>query len=210
MAHAKKEDVFYTLFKQFGDELVSAAEDYDKLINSFPETDSLIPIMKLHEDRCDECVKQIMQELYSSFITPFDRNDISELALKLDDICDSMSGVAIRLNLFNTSGTNSNARQLADLALAAVREVKEMLDRLPEYKKDPEVMRKAISIGHIEDEGDAVYESALYGLFHSESIDDARRGHVVAWLRIFDRMEGTLDACDHAAGIVRSIVMKSA
>ncbi len=40
MAHAKKEDVFYTLFKQFGDELVSAAEDYDKLINSGPRAAS--------------------------------------------------------------------------------------------------------------------------------------------------------------------------
>lgn len=206
----KKEDVFYSLFKHFGDILVTAAEDYNKLIHGFPETDSLITTMKLHEDRCDECVKQIMTELYSSFITPFDRDDISDLALKLDDICDSMCGVAIRLNLFNASGTNTEARQLADLTLAAVREAREMLYHLPDYKKDPEVMRKAIAIGHIEDEGDHVYESALYNLFHNENIDDARRGHVVAWLRIFDRMEGTLDSCDNAAGVVRSVVMKSA
>lgn len=210
MARMKKEDIFYTLFKQFADEIERAAVDYNDLMQSYPETAHLIPVMKVHEDHCDEHVKAIMKALYESFITPFDRDDISNLALKLDDIVDGMTAVSVRLDLFNTSGSRAEARQFAELTLTAVREVKEMLYHLSEYKKDMSLMNRAIAVGHIEDEGDAVYETALYRLFHDDDLDDARRGHVVSWLRIFDRMESTLDACDHAAGVVRNVIMKSA
>ena len=52
MARIKKEDPFYTMFKEFGVDIVACAEDYDKLVNGYPETASMIPLMKVHEDRC--------------------------------------------------------------------------------------------------------------------------------------------------------------
>lgn len=210
MARVKKEDLFYTLFKDFASDLVKSAEDYAKLVHDYPNTINLIPIMKVHEVHCDEHVKRIMQELYSSFITPFDRDDISNLALALDDIIDEMESVAIRLELFNTSGTRTEAIQLADLTLCAVKEIEKMIGSLENYKKDKQALTYSIEVGNIEDEGDTVYESALYRLFHDDELADARRGHVVSWLRLFDRMENALNACDHAAGVVRSVVMKSA
>lgn len=210
MGRIKKEEVFYTLFKDFAKDITKAAEDYAKLLHDYPTTVNLIPLMKLHEVHCDEHVKKIMAELYSSFITPFDRDDISDLALRMDDIVDSMEGVAIRLELFNTSGSRTEATQLADLTVCAAKEIEKMITCLPDYKKDKQALTHSIEVGHIEDEGDTVYESALYRLFHDEDLPDARRGHVVSWLRLFDRMENTLNACDRAAGVVRNVIMKSA
>ncbi len=151
-----------------------------------------------------------MKELYASFITPFDRNDISDLALKMDDIVDYIEGVCTGLDLFNMSGTRVEARQMAELTLQAVKELCVMFDHLSDYKSDSVVMEKAIAVGNIEDEGDNVYEQGLRNLFHDDTLDEARRGHVVGWMRVFDRMEGCLDACDAAAGVVRSVIMKSA
>jgi len=210
MARIKKEDPFYTLFKQFAAEIKATGEDYVKFVEGYPGSIAMIPVMKLHEARSDEFVRKIMKELYTSFITPFDRDDISNLALRLDDIVDYMEGVCTGLDLFNMSGTRVEARQMAGLALEAAKELVEMFDHLPDYKNDPVVMEKAIAVGNIEDEGDEVYEQGLRLLFHDDTLDEARRGHVVGWMRVFDRMEGCLDACDHAAGVVRSVVMKSA
>jgi uncharacterized protein Yka (UPF0111/DUF47 family) len=67
-------------------------------------------------------------------------------------------------------------------------------------------MEHASVISKIEDEGDTVYENALRRLFREP--DDGHKA--VSWLREFDRMEGTLDACDRVAYIVRGVVMKSA
>lgn len=210
MARLKKEDPFYTMFKDFGADIVACAEHFDELVKDYPKTESMIPLMKVYEDQCDEHVKKIMQELYKSFITPFDRDDINDLALRLDDIVDDMEAISIRFDLFNVSSTRVEAQQMAGLTLAACRTLEEMLQALPNFKNDPTCMEKAISVGHIEDEGDTAYEAGIRRLFHDRAdLADARRGHVVAWLHIFDRMEDCLDACDAAAGVVRSVIMKT-
>ena len=267
MAHVKKEDPFYGLLGEFSTDLVKAANDYVRFVDGYPDTITMIPTMKLYESRCDAHVRTIMKELYTSFITPFDRDDISSLALRMDDIMDYMARVCTELDLFNMSTTRREARELAGLtqhaiiefnemvehladykkdplvrskALAvgeiedqgddlfnmsttrrearelagltqhAIIEFNEMVEHLADYKKDPLVRSKALAVGEIEDQGDDVYDQAIYRLYHDDSLDEARRGHVVGWMRVFDRMEDALDACDAAAGVVRTVIMKSA
>ena len=201
-----KEDIFYTLFKEFGAKIVETAEEYSTILDGYPETGARIPQMKVYERECDEKVQRIMKELYTSFVTPFEREDISDLALGLDDIVDGMNSVSERLDLFNVEEFRKEGAQLAELTLRACITVKEMLDHLADYKKDPIVMEKAIAVGHVEDEGDLVYHNALSRLFR----DEMAGRETVAWLRIFDCMEQVLDSCDKAAGIVRPVVMKNA
>ena len=209
MARIKKEDEFYTLLKDFAGLIAETAEEYAAIVHDFPNSMSRIPQMKVYETNCDERVKTIMSKLYTSFITPLDREDISDLALAMDNVTDAMYGVAMRLDLFNMQDMRLEAEQIADLTVRAVGELQEMINRLPNYNKQPEpVMEKAISVGDIEDEGDTVYQNALRRLFHEDK--DIAGKYAVTWLRIFDRMEQVLDACDDAAGIVRAVIMKSA
>ena len=114
------------------------------------------------------------------------------------------------LDLFNMSSTRIEAREMAELTHQAIVELNLMFDRLADYKKDPIVREKAIAVGEIEDQGDDVYEQGMHRLFHDDTLDEARRGHIVGWMRVFDRMEASLDACDATAGVVRSVIMKSA
>ena len=103
MPRAKKEDIFYTLLKDFAARIEDAAVEYVKVITDFPETTSEIPQMKVYENKCDEKVKHIMEELYSSFVTPIERSDINDLALAMDDIVDYMNAIASGLDLFNVN-----------------------------------------------------------------------------------------------------------
>lgn len=208
MARAKKEDIFYTMLKEYSALIVETAEEFAGIMHDFPNSMSRIPQMKVYETNCDAQVKSIMTKLYTSFITPLDREDISNLALAMDDIVDDMYGVTMRLDLFNLQDMRLEAEQMADLILRATQELQEMCNRLPNYNKEPEpVMEKAISVGDIEDEGDTVYQNALRRLFRDEEHGGK---YSVTWLRIFDRLEQVLDACDDAAGIVREVIMKSA
>ncbi len=210
MARIKKEDEFFTLLKDFAALIVETSEEYAGIVHDFPNSMSRIPQMKVYETNCDDRVKTIMSKLYTSFITPLDREDISNLALAMDNVTDAMYGVTMRLDLFNLKDMRLEAEQIADLTVRAVKEMQEMINRLPDYNKSPEpVMEKAISVGDIEDEGDTVYQNALRRLFREdETAADGK--YAVTWLRIFDRMEQVLDACDDAAGIVRAVIMKSA
>ena len=206
MPRVKKEDIYYTLLKQLAAVLVDAGEEYVTIMSGYPETFTRLPRMKMLETRADETVREIMTRLYTSFITPFDREDIGELALAMDDVVDHMEAATIRLDLFNVRGMRPEAVELAELTLKAVEEMQEMIDHLPDYKRDEMLMKKAIAVGQVEDGGDEVYENALRALFRE---DETRGKESLAWLRLFDRMEHCLDACAHAAGVVRNVVLKS-
>lgn len=206
MARVKKEDIFYTMLKDLAAHIKDAAELYVNILDNYPDSSAHIPQMKVYENQCDEKVSRIMKELYSQFITPFDREDISELALAMDDIIDNMNAVATDLDLYNVQEMRHEGSQMGELTLRAVTEIQEMIEHLPNYKKDDTVMELAIGVGHIEDEGDTVYQNATRRLFLAEE-----NGRItVTWMRLFDLMEDTLDACDNAAKVVRSVVMKDA
>lgn len=203
---AVKEDIFYTLLKRVAAQMLDAADEYVSIMKEFPDSMARIPRMKVHETTTDELVADIMKRLYTSFITPFEREDISELALRMDDVVDLMESVSMRLDLFQIDHMRPEAVEMAELTRKAVAELKEMTNLLPRYKKDEGVMHHAIAVSRIEDGADRVYQNALRRLFSEEQGGK----EVVTWLRIFDRMEYCLNACDHAAGVVRSVVMKSA
>ncbi len=203
---AKEKDVFFVLLKQVAEEIVAAGEEYVAIMRDFPATMARIPRMKVHETTTDELVAKIHQHLYTSFITPIDREDISDLALKMDDVVDLMELVSMRLDLFQLDNMRPEAVERAELTLKAVIELLEVVERLPSYKKDStELMHHAITISRIEDGADRVYQNAVRRLFAEEDGGKV----VVIWLRIFDRMENCLNAIDKAAGVVRSVVMKS-
>ena len=67
---------------------METSEEYAGIVHDFPHSMSRIPQMKVFETNCDERVKTIMGKLYTSFITPLDREDISDLALAMDNVTD--------------------------------------------------------------------------------------------------------------------------
>ncbi|MBR3226340.1 MAG: DUF47 family protein [Atopobiaceae bacterium] len=201
----KKEDVFYTLLKEIAAQMKDAADEYVSIMQNFPASMAQIPRMKVHETTTDELVATIHEKLYTSFITPIDREDISDLALRMDDVVDLMEVVCARFDLFQIDHMRPEAVEMAELTRKAVIELNEVVGRLPKYKKDDKIMHHAKAISRIEDGADRVYQNALRRLFAEE--DGGKE--VVTWLRLFDRMEGCLNAIDKAAGVVRSVVMKS-
>lgn len=206
MARKKKEDEFYTLLKQLAGQLKRSADIYAHIVDTFPAATAEVTEMKVIETDADKVVKEIMEKLYSSFITPIDREDLSNLTTAMDNVCDDLNKLAMRFDLFNVTELRPETPRLARLITLAVDEMQVMFEHLPDYQDDPQVMKSAIRISDIEDEGDDLYHTALYRLFHEDADD---RTYTV-WLRLFDRMEGVLDDCDHVANEVRNVVMKSA
>lgn len=202
----KKEDVFYTMLKNEAAQMLDASVEYAAIMRDFPDSLARIPRMKVHETTTDEIVADIHKHLYTSFITPFEREDISDLALRMDDVVDYMEVVTARLDLFGMDQMRPEAIEMAELTHKAVLELQQVIERLPRYKRDDQLMHHAIAVSRIEDGADRVYQNALRRLFAKEEGGK----EIVIWLRIFDQMERCLNACDHAAGVVRSVVMKSA
>ena len=203
----RKEDVFYRLLREYGEKIVDTAQVYQRIFSDeYPSTRTLINSMKGYENVCDDQAKKIFIELGNSFITPFDREDISVLTKRMDDIVDYMEAAASRMDLFAVEEMRPEAVRLAEITVQAIMELAKILDRLSNFKKDSTVMELALGVDVIEDEGDAVYKNALADLFR----EDVKTLEIMKWSRILDRMELALNATEHACDIIQGVVMKNA
>ena len=202
----QREDVFYRMLDQFGSELVKTSDLYLNVFDAYPDADDLIKQMHGQEHACDDCTQRLMVELAQSFITPFDREDIVALTRSLDDVADAMDNVATRLEIFHVNKMHPDAIHLAELTVKTVAQVKQMLDYLPDFKKDKRVTEVCKEICDLEDQGDHIYHRALSTLYE----DDVNALHALKWTKLFDKMEDGIDSCKEAANVVMGVFIKNA
>ena len=203
----KKEDLFYSLLEDLCDELDRSGEAYLDIFESYPDGIEKIHTMKNIETGCDDKVHTLLTKLYESFITPFDREDINELALKMDDVVDDMENISRRLEIFHVGSMRPEAVELARLTDQGTTELRKMFAHLSNFKRDPVVMEQTHRIHEIEDQADDVYHDAIARLYNE---NDAPATHLLKWNTIFNHMEDTIDAIKLVSTIVSDVVLKNA
>ena len=99
----------------------------------------------------DEITHQIFQEVSTTFITPFDREDIHSLASALDDIADYMYASAKKINVYKIDPTSDTGMQkTADAILTAVLAVNEAVVELRNLKNTQKIIECVIKINSAE------------------------------------------------------------
>jgi len=202
---SRREDEFYSMFSEFSALIVSTAKLFVSYMESFPSSEDYEVQIKNYETLCDDQVGKIISTLNTSFITPFDREDISRLALLMDEIADGIESVSAHLSMYDIKEMHPEAVQVAHLILFASEELQKAFDRLPDYHKDDSVIRHTRSANEYEDQGDVVYRNALSSIFRN--VDDPIE--VLKWKSLMDRLESTLDACKHVANAVQNVIVKN-
>ena len=105
----KKEDQFFTLFKEFADIVDKMGTDFGEIINNYHNVERAIADMKMTESECDAKSHVILEILNESFITPFDREDIFKIVNQLDDLADYMEDTASKLQIYDVDHIKNDA-----------------------------------------------------------------------------------------------------
>jgi predicted phosphate transport protein (TIGR00153 family) len=155
------------------------------------------------ERRGDELTRTIVQRLNSTFVTPFDREDIHALAEELDDVVDDILEVSYRIQLSSIDEPLPELLQQADVLVQMTESTVELVSRLSSMKG---VQPYLDTIDGLESEGDRVYRAALGRLFAGE-IDGVE---VVTWKDIIEAREAALTTVEDISDVVESIVLKHA
>ena len=148
--------------------------------------------------------RTILSRLNSTFVTPFDREDIHALAEELDDVVDDLLAVAHRMRLTQVpTPTIPELTQQADLLIRMADETRGLMDRLESMKG---VQPHLDAIDRLESEGDAIYRQALARLFSGEyeALD------VVRWKDVVEAMEQAVNTVEDISNVVEAIVLKHA
>jgi predicted phosphate transport protein (TIGR00153 family) len=192
---------FFELFVEAAGNVADCAR---RLREALAAGDGAIDDFIAFERRGDELTRELLHRLNTSFVTPFDREDIHELAEELDDVVDDVLEVVHKLQL----GTGDleavpELKEQADLLVQMADEASELVARLESMKG---VRPHLDSIDRLESEGDGVYRRALARLFSGEleAID------VLRWKDLVEAMEAALNTLEDVSDVVESIVLKHA
>lgn len=163
--------------------------------------------IKEEERKGDAISNKIFDELNSTFITPFDREDIHNLASKLDDVTDYINSAAKRIYLYNPKEIPVEAKDLVLLIMEAAVLIEKAVDELDVLKKS----RKRVSeycheLHAIENRADDVYEHFLINLFENQK-DGVE---LIKEKEIMYELEKATDVAEGVGKIIKTIIVKYA
>lgn len=156
------------------------------------------------EQRGDQLTREIMRRLNTSFVTPFDREDIHALAEELDDVVDDMLEVAYRLDLGDRDvNAMPELKQQADVLVQATDAIVAMIAALESMKG----LRPHLDdVDRLETEGDVIYRQALRRLYS----DQLKARATLYWKDVVEAMERALDTLEDISDVVEAIALKHA
>ena len=195
------DNVFYTLFTEAADHLVVGSSLLAEMLSDTANHEDVARRMREAEHDADETTHAIVRRVNSTFVTPFDREDIYSLASGIDDVMDMMDEVVDLILLYEVkvlppelSAQVEVIQRCAEITATAMPGLKAM-QALDEYW---------IEINRLENVGDKNHRRMLAHLFSGEF----KAMEVLKLKDIVESLEGAIDAFEKVANIVEQIAVK--
>ncbi len=204
-----KEPKFFPILKEMSTVMIAASEIMIEFLKNYDHetANDYYQRIKEQEKKGDALSDKVFDELNSTFITPFDREDIHNLANKLDDVIDNINSCAKKIHLYNPKQIPNSAVELANILNRSAITIGKAVDELNILKKSPkDVKGYCKKLQHLEHEADDVYEKFLIELFENEK--DAIE--VIKLKEIMSELEKSTDIAEHVGKIIQTIIVKYA
>jgi predicted phosphate transport protein (TIGR00153 family) len=155
------------------------------------------------EGAADEVTKTIFLSLHKTFITPFDRWEIKDLAKALDDMIDCMEDIPQRARLYGPGSFTPEMAALGQITLRATEKVQEAVSLLSDMRNADRILNMCQEIGVIESEADRVMRAGMERLF--AEVSDARS--LIRSKEIYELFEEAVDRCEDA-NVIHGVVLE--
>ena len=195
------ETSFYDLFTEMANHLVEGANLLAQMLDSGTDKKALGDQMREAEHQADETTHAIIRRANSTFITPFDREDIYRLASSLDDVMDFMEETVDLVGLYELGELPADFAPQVEVLQRATQLTADAMPRLRTMKDLDEYW---IEINRLENQGDRSYRRIVANLFSGsyKSLEVMKLKDVV------DSLEHAIDALESVANTVEQIAVK--
>jgi uncharacterized protein Yka (UPF0111/DUF47 family) len=194
---------FYGLFRELGQNAHETAALVLDRFSTFPDSPDHGKV-KDAEHEGDRLTAELYQLMNTQYVTPFDREDIHDLARAIDDVVDHAERASDLLGLYRVEAPMEQAIEQCRLLVGATEHLAAALGNLRNLRG---TQRHIAGIKSREDEGDRVVRDAVAALFEDENVSPRV---IIQWKDIFETLEDALDACDTAGHLISNIVVKNA
>ena len=193
---------FFDLFRAAAANGRDCAEALRKLVDTLSDPGEHFEEVKAHEQRGDEITFELLRRLDTSFVTPFDREDIHALAEELDDVVDAMLSAASVIELAHKDAPPPELSELTDTLVEMAEELVLLVGCLPEGEG---ARLRLERIEHLERQGDAAFRRGM-GRLLSGSYEALA---VIAWKDIIQAVEESLNSIEDASNVIEGILVKN-
>ena len=204
-----REEAYFDLFEAAAANAVDSARVLREMVEDFTDPKAKAAELVDLEHKGDRVIQEVVTRLNSSFVTPFDREDIYTLANQLDDVVDAIEAVGDMLVLHQVDApiepVVAQSRLIEQAAQAAAEGVRALRDL------DREALDRCFkTVNELEDAGDRLYRRARADLYSfSEELEHPTR-YLVLWKDIIEQLEETMDGLEDVADTIEQIVLKYA
>ena len=198
-----RETTFFDLFVQQAENVHQAGIALVQGLENFQDPIANADRIEKFEHIGDTITHSIITRLNQTFITPFDREDIHELASKIDDVIDLMDAVATRLVTYRVQSIRPGVAELA----ATVRDsTAEMVAAVRLIEKQDHILDHCIEINRLENVADR-QSRALIGMLFDQEKDPVQ---IIKWKEIIETLEYATDKCEDVANVIETVTLKNA
>ena len=196
-----RDSAFYGMFTEAGNNVADCADILAGLLDPNANRKSIAKQLREREHIGDSVTHRIMRQLNTSFVTPFDREDIYRLASTLDDVIDAMEATADFIVLADVGKLPALMGEQIALIAKSAHETSDAMSRLSTLS---DLEPYWIEVNRLENEADRVYRKLLSRLFSGDY--DALT--MVKLREVADGLEEAADALEHVAHAVETIAVK--
>jgi len=203
-----KDKKFYPLFKEASTNVVAAAVLLTEMVRNGHNSERAEYVVKIKtlEHIGDDYTKTLLKELNKTFITPFDREDILELANRLDGVVDLINTTAKRIVLYNLTEIPSEFIEMADLILTCAKEIDSIFNGLKDVHSLLQYKDSCRLIHDIESQSDDINHQYLAKIFQEET----NGIELIKKKDILTSLEKAIDRCEDVADVIQTIIIKNA
>jgi uncharacterized protein len=197
-----KDNSFFAMFSAMSDNLIAGARTLVDLFANYHDVGNKIDEIHRIEREGDEMTHAILTKLNQTFITPFDREDIHELASKLDDVLDFINASGARIEMYRITTPPAAAGELAAIILKQCHELQQAVSLM---QKNGNILGHCVEINRLENEADQVSQQAIATLFEHEK-DPI---NLIKIKELLECLERATDKAEDVANVLETVVLKS-
>jgi len=203
-----KEIKFYAMFNEAAICCIDASVEMNNLFNAeTAEEQKAIRIkIKAIEKRGDEVANQVFDSLNHTFITPFDREDIHELANTLDDVVDLIHSVSGKVDSYRLTVFTTDMKEMVAEIQRGCTQIQTAVNGLQNFKNNDKTLRACKDLNKLESRVDKYFQLGISSLFENEK--DAIE--LIKQKDILINIEKIANKMEDVSDVVKTILVKYA
>lgn len=197
-----KDISFFRMFSEMSDNLIAGGRALVSLFDDYQDVERKIDQIRRIEHEGDELTHAILTKLNQTFITPFDPEDIHQLASKLDDVLDFINAACARIVMYRITSPPPAAAELAKIILMQSQELQKAVSLM---QKNGNILVHCVEINRLENEADMVAQQAIAKLFECEK-DPI---NLIKIKELLEFLERATDKAEDVADVLETVVLKN-